>query len=56
MDKVTLRDLFAMVALHAYLQDKVDACLFDIVTDAFVTADVALKIREDRDYTVGGGE
>jgi hypothetical protein len=56
VNEVTLRDLFALVALHAFLRDEVDAPLNEIVADAFFVADHALNVRQVRDYTVGGEE
>ena len=57
MNEATLRDLFALVALHAFLRDEVDAPLTEIVTDAFFVADMALIARQEvQDYTVGCDE
>jgi hypothetical protein len=57
VNEATLRDLFALVALHAFLRDEVDAPLTEIVTDAFFVADMALIARQEvQDYTVEGDE
>ena len=50
---IELRDLAALVCLHSFLQDPIDASPQDVIDDAYYMADLVLQRRKEKDFTVG---